>query len=209
MSATPPQMHRPPWWRRKWVTVGEVVGLGALAVAVLGYCDAHRERTAEEAQRRAESHRPAARPPLALTGEAADDGARLLLRPLKAGQAVQTQRYLFPRAVLDREMEVSAAQPQIDRAWIEAGLRKAVAAVPGGPREGEGELPVGVATSYLEDGELRTDAAVYRLGYRITAGGLFGGARVTLQGLALEGRAPREALQGRVEASWTAGPRLR
>ena len=208
MSASEPQLPKPPWWRRKWVTVGEVIAVIGLAVGVLGYLDTQRQHRQEAAERAATARQAVKREALLLTATAAEDGARLTLAPLRAGQAIQTQRYLFPRAVLDHPMEVTAAQPQIDRAWIEGGLKSTLAAADA-PREGEGQLPVGVTTTYLEDGETRTDTAVYRVGYRIAPGGLFGGRRVRLQGLALVEHGAAGDLGVRVERAWGGGARLR
>lgn len=189
------------WWRRRWVTVGEVVGAAALGVALLGYLDSRRERADLRVERTRETRAAVARTALVLTAQASPDGARLTLSPMGPGQAVQGQRYVFPRAVLDHAMEVAAAQPQIDRGWIAAGLVRA-AKGSGGPREGEGALPVGVDTRYIEDGELRTDRSVYRLGYRVEPGGLFSGPKVLLQGLSLERRGASSDLQAAVEARW-------
>ena len=189
------------WWRRRWITVGEIVGVCALGVALLGYLDSRRERQEARVERTHETRVEAARAALVLTAQAGDDGARLTLSPMRPGQAVQSQRYLFPRTVLDHPMEVAAAQPQIDRAWIASGLVTA-AKESGGPAVGEGALPVGVATTYVEDGDTRTDRSLYRLGYRVEKGGLFAGPKVLLQGLSLERRGVPGDLQAAVEARW-------
>ena len=215
MSAPPPELRKVPWWRRKWVTVGEVVGLGALAIAALGYFDAHRDRTHTQAERAAQKATDASREAkaesLVLIAEPAEEGARLLLRPVRAGQVVQSQRYVFPRAVLDHPMEVAAAQPQIQAAWLRDGLRRAAedsAKVGERKAEGDGRVPVGVITTYVEDGEVRTDSAVYVVGYRVSPGGLLGGARVTLQGIAIAERGAKGDLQAAVDARWRAAPGL-
>ncbi len=183
--------------------MGEIVGVGALCVALLGYLDSRRERQDARVERTQETRVEAARAALVLTGTAAPDGSRVTLSPMRPGQAVQSQRYRFPVAVLDHPMEVAAAQPQIDRAWIASGVVKAAKAS-GGPAEGEGAMPVGVDTTYVEDGETRTDRSLYRLGYRVEKGGLFAGPKVVLQGLSLERRGAPGDLQAAVEARWKA-----
>ena len=206
----PPQtaaQRKAAWWRRRWVTIGEIVGVGALGVALLGYLDARRERAETRVERTRETRVEAARAALVLTATADADGARLTLSPMRPGQAVQSQRYLFPKAVLDHAMEVAAAQPQIDRGWIAAGLVRAAKAGGGAPT-GEGALPVGLETTYVEDGETRIDRSLYRLGYRVEKGGLFAGPRVVLQGLSLERRGVSGDLQAAVETRWrTVGAR--
>ena len=196
------------WWRRRWVTVGEVVGIGALTIAGLGYWDAHRERHAARADRVVAARQESQREALVLTGAVHDDGARLLLSPQRVGQAVQSQRYLFPTSVLDHPMEVTAAQPQIDRAWIDAGLKAALTTASQARGEklvdGEGVLPVAILTSFIEDGQPRSDASLYQLGFRLTSGGLFGGRKLILQGLSLVRHNARRDPQAQVNASWAA-----
>ncbi|MBE7217010.1 MAG: hypothetical protein INR64_00910 [Caulobacteraceae bacterium] len=203
------EQARTPWWRRRWVSVGEVVAIAALVIAALGYWDAHRDRRAARAEKAVAAQQEARREALVLTASVGDDGARLLLAPLQPGQAVQSQRYAFPTAVLDRPMEVSSAQPQIDRAWFDAGLKHALqtAAEARGDRlaEGEGALPVAIVTSYIEDGEPRTDASLYRIGFRLAPAGLFGGWRLVLQGLSLVRHGLGADPQAAANASWAAG----
>ena len=190
---------RRPWWRRRWATIGEVVGVCALLIAGLGYWDAHRERGQEAARRTAEAQKEKARGALVLTGEALADGSRLTLATLGAGQAVQSQRYLFPRAVLDHAMEVTAARPQIALGWFDGGLRAA-----SGSGVGEGVLPVGIVTRYVEDGEAREDRSLYAVGYAVRKGGLFGGHKASLLGLSLLRRGVAGDLQSAVESAWAA-----
>ena len=193
-----------PWWRRRWASVGEVVGVCALAVAALGYWDSHHERVQEASRRAAEAQHDKARAALILTADADRDGGRLTLSPLGSGQAVQGQRYLFPRTVLGHAMEVTAARPQIDRAWFGDGLKQALdaAAAPDASKTGEGALPVGVITRYIEDGEERTDQSLYRVGYAVRKAGLFGGRSVTLLGLSLAKRGVAGDLQAAVDGAW-------
>ncbi|CAN5293844.1 hypothetical protein BH09PSE2_BH09PSE2_24860 [soil metagenome] len=192
-----------PWWRRRWATIGEVVGVCALLIAGLGYWDAHRERGQEAARRTAEARREQARAALVLTGEAQADGSRITLSTLGSGQAVQSQRYLFPKTVLGHAMEVSAARPQIALGWFEGGLKTALDPLPG-LKTGEGVLPVGVVTRYVEDGEAREDRSLYRVGYAVRKAGLFGGRKITLLGLSLHRRGVAGDLQAAVDAAWRA-----
>jgi hypothetical protein len=198
---TPP---RPvPWWRRRWVTIGEVVGVGALLIAGLGYWDSHRQRTEDARRVAAQETREAARAALVLTAEANADGSRLTLSTLAPGQAIQEQRYLFPRTVLSHAMEVNAARPQIDRAWFADGLKRALDATMG-PKTGEGTLPVAIVTRYIEAGETRSDVSIYRVGYAVRKEGLFGGRSVTLLGLALLRKGVTGDAQVLVDGAWGA-----
>lgn len=205
MSERQPELKPVPWWKRKWVTVGEVIAVAGLAIALLSYLDAHRERTTEQAQKAAAVRQAPTPAPLVLRAQAVNEGARLDLAPMRADQAVQSQRYLFPKAVLDHAMEVAAAQPQVQAAWVREGLLRELdrrAQATGGKPPGAGELPMGVITTYVQDGELRTDRSLYLVGYRIDRAGLFGRDHLILQGIALAKRGVPGDLQAAVESGW-------
>lgn len=208
MTLTDPELRRPKWWARKWVTLSELVAVAALSVAVLGFLDNHRQH----AQALADKSVAARHDVLVLTGQPVDDGERLVLKPLREAQAVQSQRYLFPHAVLDHAMEVSAAEPQIQAGWVQDGLRReieAAARASGRKPLGSGRVPVGVITTYVEDGEPRTDRALYAVGFKAVHGGLFSsGPRIIVQGLELLQRGVGPDLQARTDARWARGPKL-
>ena len=188
---------------RFWITLSELVGVLALGIAGLNYWDSHRQH-ADDTRREAAAG--AAHSALVLEADMEADGARLALRPANAAQVVQSQRYLFPYAVLGHAMEVSAARPQIDLDWIAGGLRAEIARARkagSAGADGEGSIPVGVFTTYVEDGDVLTDASLYRLGYA-WRGRLFGGPKLALQGISLVRRAVKGDLRQAVEV---AGPR--
>ena len=164
-----------------WLTAGEIIGALALVFAALNYWDSHKQHVDEVRQTTAEKRAQAA---FIVTGAANSEGRRMVLKSLKSSQAIQSQRYYFPHAILGRAMEVSAAEPQIDLGWIEDGLRKA----PRSGKTGESTLPVAIVTTYVEDGETRADTSLYRIGYGWTTA-LFGGPKFRLQGIALNRRA--------------------
>jgi hypothetical protein len=205
MSASPPPA--PPKRRfRLWITVSELVGVLALAIAGLNFWSSRHDRAADLRRETAAEHAAGeAHAALVLKASAENDGARLDLQPMNPAQAVQTQRYLFPRVVLGHAMEVDAARPQIDLAWVAEGLRAEItrerkAGV--ASADGEGEMPVGVYTSYVEDGQTRTDQSLYRVGYA-WRNRLLGGPRVILQGLSLVRRNTPGDLRAAVEAAWS------
>ena len=185
--------------RRFWVTLGEAVAVLALVVAGLNYWDAHRARTTEAQQADVQAR---AKTAMVMTGSTDDAGDRVILQPLNAAQAVQSQRYLFPHEVLDHAMEVSAAKPQIDLPWIAAGLKHALDR-DHAPATGEAQLPVGVITTYVQDGDTHVDRSLYRLGYSYRSGFLTG-RKLTLQGVSLSRRSVAGDLQIQVEARWAA-----
>ena len=185
--------------RRFRITLGEAVAVLALVIAGLNYWDAHRARTTEARQADLQARVKTA---LVMTGSADEAGDRVTLQPLNPAQAIQSQRYLFPHAVLDHAMEVSSAKSQIDLPWLAEGLRRALDR-DHAPATGESELPVGVITTYVEDGDTHIDRSLYRLGYAFRSGFLTG-RKVMLQGVSLNRRSVAGDLQTLVETRWAA-----
>ena len=212
MAQVDPEQDKPLWWRRRWVTLSEVVGIGALAIAALSFCDSRRLHREEQAERRGAAQHEAQRQALVLKGQPVDNGARLMLTPVRGEQVVQSQRYLFPSSVLGHPMQVDAAPPQVQVAWVEEGLRpqlRAAAETRHLKLDGYGRLPVGVVTTYVEDGDTRTDRSLYMIGYRVAPGGLFGGhPRVFFQGLEVVARGLGADLQARVDSRWAGEAKL-
>lgn len=192
--ATPQQRRR-----RFWFTVGEVVGVLALIIAGLNFWESHREHA--EAERAAVSQAEA-RSAFVMTGGADAAGDRIDFRPLNPAQAIQSQQYLFPHAVVDHPIVVSAAQPRVERSWIDQGLRSVLATAQA-PSSGEATAPLGVITTYVQDGETYTDGSLYRVGYAWRSQFL-GGRKLRLQGVALAQRGVKGDLQAAVEQNWTA-----
>lgn len=195
--------------RRFWLTVGEVVAVLGLGLAGLNYWEGHRDREAalrQEAARAQAEAKAQSRSVFLMKGDTDKRGERVLFEPANPAQVVQTQRYLFPAAVLDHGKEIGAGRLQIDLAWFEDGLETALkAARKAGARlpEGEARLLVGVITTYVENGETRTDQSLYRVGY-IAEPGLLGAVKLKLLGAALERRDVRGDLQAAVNAAWRA-----
>lgn len=183
--------------RRLWLTIGEVASIGALAIAVLSYLDNRRQHQAQEQALQTQAHAP-----LVLVGTADDKGHALMIAAAASGQILQSQRYQFPSEVLDHPMEVTAARPQIDLAWVAHGLDRALDAAHA-PDRGEARLPVAIVTTYLEDGTPHTDRAVYVVGVAWHSRLLVGRA-LRLQGLALGARSPRGDATAIVERRWAA-----
>ncbi len=145
--------------RRRWITLGEVVGIAALAISGLSYWDSHQERVVA-----AKAKPAAARAgPLLLTGTLADGGARIDLKPATGG-VIQTQTIRFPTAVRADPVETTG-NARIEAAWFDTGLR---AALKGRKvHSGRHRLAVGIATTYVSNGVSTTDRAVYDIGYAL------------------------------------------
>ena len=193
-------MDAPAQKRRLWITVSEVVGVLALVIAGLSFWDAHRDRS-EGAKRAAVQQQVSSE--LVLTGDVDGSGDRIRLKPMKSDQAVQSQTLVFPTAVRADPVQIDAAEPRIEKDWIVGGLKKVedTDKKAGKTPAREGRLPVGITTTYIQDGVARTDRSLYRIGYS-TSSNLLGVERVKLEGLSLVRRGVGGDLKREVEAVW-------
>jgi hypothetical protein len=209
MSQDPP----PPTKKRpalRGLGVAEVVGLAALVIAGLGYWDSHRERVQQDNDRVAAEHDRAAaeaekgkaraqeaqqdalKHALVLTGTPA--GAVLRLQAARPDQVIQTQTLWFPAEVRSDSV-ATTGNPRIEASWIEGHLRRAA-------KPEDHRLPVVIETAFLEDGQTRTDRALYLVGFSLH-GRLVGGPRVEFEGLSLAGRGLSGDPQAAADGWWT------
>lgn len=187
----------------RWLTLAEIVGVVAVVVAALGYWDNHRERiqqdrtrAAEASQQAAEARKQALRQTFIMTGAREGDGQVVRLTPVNDGQVIQTQTVWFPAALRSDSVETTG-NPRLEAGWVEVGLRKAAGKARGG------RVPVGVLTVFIEDGQTRTDRAVYQLGYSVHPR-RFRSDRIELEGLSLARRNVSGDLQAAAGSLWAA-----
>ncbi len=191
-----PQQRR----RRVWLTIGELVGVLALVIAGLNFWQSHQQYLS--AQKAAQTQAQA-RSAFVMTGAASRTGDRIDFHPLNPDQAIQSQTYIFPDALADHQIQLSATQPRLERGWIETGLRAALNA-DHAPGRGAGVAPVGVVTTYVQDGDTYTDdGSLYEIGYAWRST-LFGGRKITLEGVALAKRGVKGPLAAEVSRLWRA-----
>lgn len=206
MSDPPSRKKRLPL---RWLTLAEFVGIVAVAIAALGYWDSHRERTlteqekaAAEREHRAEAKAQAQAGALKLTflmtGTPAGSGDRIQMAAVHAEQVIQTQALTFPAEVRGDAVQTTG-NPRIEAGWLEGGLEKALHAH--GVKAEHGRVPVGVTTVFIEDGQTKTDNAVYLLGYSLHPR-VLRSAKVELEGLSLLRRGVGEDIQKAVDAAW-------
>ena len=163
--------------RRRWITLGEVVGICALIVSGLSYWDSHTERAATA------KLTPAAvrAGPLVLTGTVDQGGDRIVLRPAASDQIIQTQSVAFPSMVV-RDAVETTGNARIEAIWFDTGLRAALKAHK--LHSGRHRLPVVIATSYVAGTITATDRALYDLGFSLH-GRLLRPDAVTIEGVSL------------------------
>ena len=99
--------------------------------------------------------------------------------------------------------DVSAAKPRIELDWIGSGLERAMNEAHAAG-SGAGSLPVEILTTYVEDGEMRTDRSIYRVGYSWQTRFLFG-RRISLEGLSLIQRGIAGDSRALLDRRWVAG----
>jgi hypothetical protein len=189
----------------RWLTLAEFVGILAVVIAGLGYWDTHRERAqtdreraAENRERRAEAQAGALKLTFLMTGTPEAGGDRLRLSAVHSDQVIQTQAISFPTEIRDDTVQTTG-NPRIEAGWLEGGLDKALHAR--GDKRHQGRVPVGVATSFIEDGQPKTDRSIYLIGYSLKPR-VLRSDRVELEGLSLVRRGVGEDLQAAVDTVW-------
>lgn len=214
MSETPQEAAKT---RRRWINLGEIVGILALAISAASFWDSHSEREAELAVKAAA---PASRTGgLVLTGTVDAARDRLDLRAAAADQVIQTQTLHFPASVRADPVETTGS-PRIESGWFDAGLRDAIRsakAAPGDAAPGvtapakatarsapagarrRHHVAVGIETVYVAGDVTRTDRAVYDIGYTLRERFLRPDA-VELEGISLVEPRVGADLQARVDA---------
>ncbi len=181
--------------RRRWVTIGEVIGIAALAISALSFWDSHRERAEADEKAAVAEKREAVVKSFVLT--ATGLGETLKLKPARDEQAIQDQSMTFPTAVRADAVD-AAGDARIDAGWIEDGLRKVK--FDGGEKRVH-RVPVSIVTRYVSDGEVRTDRAIYDVAYTVH-GRLLGSDEVKLEGLSLLRRGAAADARPALDAIW-------
>jgi hypothetical protein len=189
--------------RWRWITLAELLAVAGVVISALALYDSHRARTQEESERAvAEGKQAIKGDRLTLVGTARDDGRGLKLEPAVAGQVVQSQTIRFPTA-LGVQPAQTTGDPRLEVEWFADGLKKARRAA--GEKDdsvGDERLPIAIETRYLAGGVIRSDRAVYDIGYTIS-GQFLGGSSVKLRGLALVER-PAGDVAAVLDRRWSA-----
>jgi hypothetical protein len=179
--------------------LGEAVGLASVIIAGLGLYFSYANHVRDQQAADQAAHAQAAvRSVLVLRAEG--DGAKVRLEPANPDQVVQSQTFYFPSAVRADPVHTTG-EGRLDVAWFAGGLKRALH---GADDDGaEHELPVIVQTAFVQDGETRSDQALYKIGFSIHRR-LLQGAEVRIEGVALSRRTVGPAAQAAVDAAWPA-----
>lgn len=187
--------------RRRWITLGEILGVAAVVISGLTFWNSYSERRNSEVERASEERSASVKAhSLVLRGTVDAEGETLTLAA--AGeQAIQDQSVAFPSA-LDLD-PVEITNPRIEADWFDGGVREARREA--GQRDedaGDERLPVAITTRYVVGGDSFTDVALYDVGYVVKERFLRGGT-VRLRGLSLIGRTSASDAQARLDKLWT------
>jgi hypothetical protein len=187
----------------RWLTLAEIVAVAALVITGLSFWDSHRERVREDreravaaGERRAEAQAAARKMTFVMTGTREKGGETIRLTSVNEGQVIQTQTVWFP-AQLRADSVETTGNPRLEVDWIDKGLRKHAG------KARTGRVPVGVLTVFIEDGQTKTDRAIYQLGYSIHPRTLRPD-KVELEGLSLARRDVPGDLQVAAGNLWSA-----
>ncbi|CAN5545800.1 hypothetical protein BH10PSE4_BH10PSE4_45110 [soil metagenome] len=187
----------------RWLTLAEIVAVAALVITGLSFWDSHRERVRDDrersvatSERRAEAQAAARKMTFVMTGVREEGGEIVRLTSVNEGQVVQTQTLWFPAELRSDSVETTG-NPRLEVGWIEKGLRKHAG------KARTGRVPVGVLTVFIEDGQTKTDRAVYQLGYSLHPRALRAD-KVELEGLSLARRNVAGDLQTAAGGLWAA-----
>jgi hypothetical protein len=184
--------------RRRWITLGEVLAVAAVAISGLTLWNSYVERNSAEAERQAAKQDETARSrTLVLKGAAEAKGKRLLLTALDPEQAIQSQTIVFPGALRASPID-TVIEPRIEAGWIERAAKKARKAESG---SGDRRLPVAITTRFVSGGRTYSETALYDVGYKLDSG-LIGGTDVELHGLSQIGRVRGDQAKARLDALW-------
>jgi hypothetical protein len=179
------------------IRMGEAVALIGVVIAGLGLyvsC-ADRDRDKQEAAREAQQ-RAQAQSVLVLRGEG--EGGSIRLTPVNPNQVVQSQALYFPSAVRGGPVQITG-EGRLEAGWFADGLKRALHGA--ADNGSEQNLPVGIATTFVEDGVVMTDSSLYRIGFTVHPR-LLQGADVSIEGVAVSHRGLSGGLQGAVDAAW-------
>ena len=199
MNESPREREEKAAIRRRWITLGELLTIAAVAISALTLWNSYKERATSEAERTTEAKKAETRSrTLVLKGSVSKEGDRLDLVPTASDQVIQSQTIIFPTALKLSAVETTG-EARIEADWFASPLRKAREEAKKAP--GDLRLPLAITTRYVAGDAAVSDTAVYQIGYGLE-GRLLGGDAVKLKGLSLARRVDAKDAQKAVDAAW-------
>jgi hypothetical protein len=156
--------------RRRWISLGELIALAALAVSALGVWIAWKSSSEDKATRIVEQRQSI---PLTLRGSVEQDGRALVIAPVEASHALESLTLTINGA---SPIEIGS-DGKLDAGQLESMLKDRDK-----DRKGSLSVPARIDARYVEAGSDRRRAGSYLLRYRWEGGGLFGGRSLRFTG---------------------------
>lgn len=158
--------------RRRWITLGEIIGIAALIVSGLGVWIAWKSSSKDEPTRIVEQKSAV---PLALRGTVDSNGQNLTIMPADPAHALESLTVTIKGA---SPIEVGG-DGRLSASDVEAALKN---------RDKEAKdvthsVSARIDARYVEAGADRRDGGGYVIRYKWEGGGLFGGRTLRLVGL--------------------------
>jgi hypothetical protein len=159
--------------RRRWITLGEMIALGALIVSAIGVWIAWKgnNRPAEDKPTRVVEQRQAI--PLTLRGTPESGGSELAIAPVEQSHALESLTLTIQGT---QPIEIGS-DGTLSASQLEGALKDR------DENKGAHSVPVRIAARYVEAGVDRRGGGTYTLRYRWEGGGLFGGRSIKLVSL--------------------------
>jgi hypothetical protein len=179
--------------RRRWLTLAEIATVVTLVISAATFWDNHQQRQEERADKLAAAKVRPAVAPLVLTAKPEDEGSKLVLTANR-DRIIQSQTLTFPKALAVSPVD-TVGNARIEADWFASGLRKAL-----GDKRVRGRLPVAIVTTYIDDGNERTETAIYDVGHDWRSRLLASDVPV-LEGITLVSRGSKD-VQARLDARW-------
>lgn len=157
--------------RRRWINLGEIIALAALAVSAAGVWIAWKSNNKDGPTQIVEKKSAV---PLALRGSVDGDGRTLTVLPADPSHALESLKVTIKGA---SPIE-AGSDGKLSANDIEAALKARDKEAKGVTRT----MPVRIEARYVEAGAERRGGGSYTLRYRWEGGGLFGGRSLRLVG---------------------------
>ncbi len=157
--------------RRRWISLGEIIALAALAISAIGVWIAWKSSNEDKTTRIVEQRQTI---PLTLRGSVEQEGRELVIAPVESSHALESLTVTIKGAP---PIEIGS-DGKLDASDLESALKDR-----GKDRKGNLSLPIRIDVRYVEAGSDRRRSAPYQLRYRWEGGGLFGGRSIRLTGL--------------------------
>ena len=158
--------------RRRWITLGELIALAALAVSAVGVWISWKSGDKDGSTRIVEERQSV---PLTLRAKREDDGRRLEISPVESSHALQS---LTVKIAGSSPISVGS-DGELDSSDVQSAL-------PGRDKEPKDRtlsVRTRIDARYVEMGKDRSSTGTYSLRYMWKGGGLFGGRSLHLVSL--------------------------